>query len=382
MKQKLSILGSTGSIGTQALNIARALQIEITALTAHSNIDCLETQIREFKPAIAVVAEETLAHVLKAKVADTGTKILSGQDGILEAATEPSCEIVLNALVGIAGLLPTMAAIHAKKDIALANKETLVAGGDIVMQAAKDNGVSILPVDSEHSAIFQCLQGAPPNNALSGIILTASGGPFFGFSREQLYSVKAKDALKHPNWNMGKKITIDCATMMNKGLEIIEAVHLFGLPVEKVDVVVHRESIIHSLIEYNDNSVIAQLGLPDMHIPIQYALTYPNRLPSPAGKLSLTKIKNFSFFEPDDETFLCLKTCKEAIQKGGLAPAAANGANEEAVQLFLEDKISFLDIGTLVYEAMKAQRHRDEITIEDVLRADRSARENVKANCK
>lgn len=376
----ISILGSTGSIGTQTLDVARCLGIKVSALTANSNIRLLETQIREFKPKLVAVMDEALARELKVLVADTGTKVLSGADGICEAACETSSELVLNALVGIAGLVPTMTAIKAKKHIALANKETLVTGGEIVMAAARAAGVSFLPVDSEHSAIFQCLQGAPPNNALTRIILTASGGPFFGYSTKELEKVKARDALKHPNWLMGNKITIDCATMMNKGLEIIEAVHLFGLPSEQIDVVVHRESIIHSLIEYNDNSVIAQLGLPDMRIPIQYAITYPERFPSPAEKLSLTKIKNFSFFEPDVDTFLCLKTCREAISRGGLAPAAANGANEEAVALFLADKISFNRIGELVYDAMSAQKNVTSFTIEDVLEADKSARERVLQN--
>ncbi len=374
---KLSILGSTGSIGTQTLDVARKQGYEIKALCANKSVQTIENQIREFSPEIAVLSDEGAANELKVKVADTSTKVLCGDDGVLEVATFEGADTVLNSFVGMAGLVPTVAAINAGKTIALANKETLVAGGDYVMNLAKEKGVDILPVDSEHSAIFQCLQGAAPNNALKRIILTASGGPFFGFDREKLKNVKASDALKHPNWDMGQKITIDCATMMNKGFELIEAVHLFGVSATDVDVLVHRESIIHSMIEYTDNSVIAQLGVPDMRIPIQYALTYPERFPSPVEQLDLAKLCNLSFYEPDLEAFGCLQICKNAIAKGGLVPTAVNAANEEAIKLFLQDKIGFLDIERIALEAFENQKQVAYSTVEEVLETDKIARENV-----
>ena len=375
---KLSILGSTGSIGTQTLDVARKQGYEIVCLVANKSAKKLEEQIREFNPQFAVLSDEKAAEDLKIRVADTATKILSGEEGVLQAATAKNADTVLNSFVGMAGLVPTISAIKAKKTIALANKETLVAGGDLVMKLAKENGVDILPVDSEHSAIFQCLQGKAPNNALKRLILTASGGPFFGFTREQLKDVKAADALKHPNWDMGQKITIDCATMMNKGFELIEAVHLFGVKAEDVDVLVHRESIVHSLIEYNDNSVIAQLGVPDMRIPIQYALTYPNRYPSPVEKLDLAKIHTLSFYKPDTVAFGCLEICKKAIARGGLATTAVNAANEVAVSLFLQDKIGFLDIEQIAADALNNQKNTAYNSVEEVLQADKAAREAVK----
>ena len=375
---KLSILGSTGSIGTQTLDVARKQGYEIVCLVANKSVEKLEEQIREFNPQFAVLSDEKAAEDLKIRVADTATKILSGEEGVLQAATAKNADTVLNSFVGMAGLVPTISAIKAKKTIALANKETLVAGGDLVMKLAKENGVDILPVDSEHSAIFQCLQGKAPNNALKRLILTASGGPFFGFTREQLKDVKAADALKHPNWDMGQKITIDCATMMNKGFELIEAVHLFGVKAEDVDVLVHRESIVHSLIEYNDNSVIAQLGVPDMRIPIQYALTYPNRYPSPVEQLDLAKIHTLSFYKPDTVAFGCLEICKKAIARGGLATTAVNAANEVAVSLFLQDKIGFLDIEQIAADALNNQKNTAYNSVEEVLQADKAAREAVK----
>lgn len=374
---KLSILGSTGSIGTQTLDVARKQGYKITCLTADKSVDKIETQIREFSPEFAVMNDEKAAKDLKIRVADTDTKVLSGKDGIILAATHENTDTVLNSFVGMAGLIPTLAAINAGKTIALANKETLVAGGDLVMKTAEEKGVDILPVDSEHSAIFQCLQGKAPNNALKKIILTASGGPFFGYDREKLKSVKAADALKHPNWDMGKKITIDCATMMNKGFELIEAVHLFKVKPENVDVLVHRESIVHSMVEYSDNSVIAQLGVPDMRIPIQYALTYPNRYPSPVKTLDLAKLHTLSFYEPDTDAFGCLKVCKEAISKGGLAPTAVNAANEVAVNLFLQDKIGFSDIEEIANNALNNQRKIEYNTVDEILEADTLAREAV-----
>lgn len=374
----LSILGSTGSIGTQTLDVARKQGYEVSVLCANKSVSKIENQIREFSPNIAVMADENAAKELKIKVADTSTKVLSGDDGVETAATYEKSDVVLNSFVGMSGLVPTVAAINANKTIALANKETLVAGGDYVMNLAKEKGVAILPVDSEHSAIFQCLQGKAPNNALKRIILTASGGPFFGFDREKLKNVKASDALKHPNWNMGQKITIDCATMMNKGFELIEAVHLFGVKPENVDVLVHRESIVHSMVEYDDNSVIAQLGVPDMRIPIQYALTYPNRYESPVKQLDLAKICMLSFYEPDVKAFACLDICKKAIAKGGLVPTAVNAANEVAVALFLQDKIGFLDIENIAREAYENQKVIEYNSVEEVIEADKAARESVK----
>lgn len=374
MIKNISILGSTGSIGTQALDVVDKLGLNVSALTAAGNIDLLEKQIRKYKPKLAVVFNEDKAEILKDNVRDTDTRVLCGMDGLIEAATINDAELVLNSVVGMVGLKPTLAAANAKKDIALANKETLVAGGKLVTDAVQKNGVKLLPVDSEHSAIFQCLQGMPEKKALKKLILTASGGPFFGKTADELKNVTVEQALNHPNWSMGAKITIDSATMMNKGLEIIEARWLFDMPSDRIDVVVHRESIIHSLIEYADNSVIAQLGLPDMRIPIQYAVTYPQRYESPAGELSLAQIGKLTFFEPDYQTFECLRACKKALDMGGVATAVANGANEEANRLFREGKITFLEIGSLVMGAVDNIENFEPKTVEDVLRADKLAR--------
>ena len=377
MINNIAILGSTGSIGTQALDVVDKLGINVSALTAASNINLLEKQIRKYNPMLAVVFNEDKARILKDNVKDTGTKVLCGMDGLLEAATINEAEMVLNSVVGMVGLRPTLAAANAKKDIALANKETLVAGGKLVTDAVEKNGVKLLPVDSEHSAIFQCLQGMPEKKALKKLILTASGGPFFGKTSEELKGVTLEQALDHPNWSMGAKITIDSATMMNKGLEIIEAKWLFDMPSDRIDVVVHRESIVHSLIEYADNSVIAQLGLPDMRIPIQYAITYPKRFESPVNELSLSQIGKLTFFEPDYNTFECLRACKKALDMGGVATAVANGANEEANRLFREGSIAFLDIGNLVMGAVESVKNFDPQTVEDVLKADALARQYV-----
>lgn len=377
MVNKLSILGSTGSIGTQTLDVARKLNLEVTALSAHSNIVLLETQIREFKPAVAVVFDEEKAQELKIKIKDLDTKVYSGMDGLLYCATYDDCDLVVNSVVGMVGLKPTLASIEAKKNIAFANKETLVAGGAIVMDAAKKNGVTLYPVDSEHSAIFQCLQACPEQKALKKIILTASGGPFFGKSYDELKDVTVAQALNHPNWAMGAKITIDSASMMNKGLEIIEAAWLFDMSADDIDVVVHRESIIHSMIEFTDNSVLAQLGLPDMRIPIQYAITYPHRFESPVESLDFRKISSMTFYEPDYETFKCLNACKKAIKRGGIIPAVANGANEIANKLFRENKISFLDIGEIVSSAVDSFEFKEAKCLSDVLDADKAAREYV-----
>lgn len=382
MIKNISILGSTGSIGTQALDVVDKLNLNVVALTASKNIELLEQQVRKYKPQLAVVFDEEKAKFFKDNIKDTDTLVLSGMDGLVSAATIESAELVLNSVVGMVGLKPTIAAANAKKDIALANKETLVAGGKLVTDAVKNNGVKLLPVDSEHSAIFQCLQGIPNSKCLKKLILTASGGPFFGKTADELKNVTIEQALNHPNWSMGAKITVDSATMMNKGLEIIEASRLFDVTGENIDVVVHRESIIHSMIEYSDNSVIAQLGLPDMRIPIQYAVTYPERYPSPVGELNLSQIGKLTFFEPDYDTFKCLNACKKALSMGGTATAIANGANEEANMLFRQGKISFLDIGELVSGAVDSIRNFEPRTVEDVLSADKLARQYVLENVK
>lgn len=382
MIKNISILGSTGSIGTQTLDVVDKLGLNVCALTASTNISKLEEQVRKYKPELAVVFDEDKAKIFRQNVKDTSVKVLCGMDGLIEAATVESAELILNSVVGMVGLRPTLAAANAKKDIALANKETLVAGGQLVTDAVKNNGVKLLPVDSEHSAIFQCLQGMPDKKMLKKLILTASGGPFFGKTVDELKNVTIEQALNHPNWSMGAKITVDSASMMNKGLEIIEAKWLFDMPSKDIDVVVHRESIIHSLIEYCDNSVIAQLGLPDMRIPIQYAITYPDRYPSPAKELNLSQIGKMTFFEPDYNTFKCLSACKKALSMGGVATAIANGANEEANMLFRNGKISFLDIGELVNGAINNITNFEPETIEDVLKADTLARQYVIDNTK
>ena len=372
----MSILGSTGSIGTQALDVARLRDFSVRALTSNSNIDLLENQIREFKPEFAAVCDEKAARELKIKVADTSTVILSGQDGVCEAANV-DVDKVLNSIVGIAGLKPTLAAIDAGNDIALANKETLVAGGELVKKKAAEKSVSIYPVDSEHSAIFQSLQGSPGKKSVKSLILTASGGPFFGKTRDELKDVTVEQALKHPNWSMGAKITIDSATMMNKGLELIEAAWLFDMPADKIDILVHRQSIVHSMVEFVDNSVIAQLGVPDMRVPIQYALTYPDRYESPAAQLRLEDWKNLTFEEPDYNTFTCIDLCKQAITKGGIYPAAANAANEAANELFRQGKIGFLDIADMVSYALENTAFSDCDSLEKILFVDSESRKMV-----
>lgn len=373
----IALLGSTGSIGTQSLDVCRMHGYRVVCLTANRRVDLMETQIREFRPDLVSMMDPVAADDLRTRVADTGTKVLSGMDGLIECATYSGADTVLNAVVGMVGLQPTLAAIQAKKTLALANKETLVAGGHLVTNTAKAYGVDILPVDSEHSAIFQCLQGSPEKGAVKKLILTASGGPFFGKTLAELENVTAADALKHPNWDMGVKITIDSATMMNKGLEFIEAKWLFDMPIDAIDIVVHRESVVHSAIAYQDNSVIAQLGVPDMRIPIQYALTYPQRLPSPVQELSLVDYGKLTFYAPDYDTFRCINVCKDAITAGGLRPAAANGANEESVRLFLNGKIKFTDIAVLNRAAMEACPQVADYTLDDVLQADRAARDYV-----
>ena len=376
--KNISILGSTGSIGTQSLDVCRMHGYSVKCLTANANVDLMDRQVREFKPDIVCMMSEAAANDLKIKISDTDTKVVSGMNGLIECAAYSGADTVLNSVVGMIGLQPTLEAIKAKKTIALANKETLVAGGHLVTNLAKEYGVSILPVDSEHSAIFQAMQGSPSKSAIKKIILTASGGPFFGKKLEELENVTASDALKHPNWDMGAKITIDSATMMNKGLEFIEAKWLFDMLNDDIEIVVHRESVVQSAIVYQDNSMIAQLGVPDMRIPIQYALTYPERQPSPVAPLSLADYGKLTFFEPDYDTFKCINVCKNAIEMGGLHPAAANGANEESVKFFLEGKIKFTDIAYLNEEAMLKAPEKENFTLEDVLETDTAAREYVK----
>ncbi len=379
MVKNLSILGSTGSIGTQAAQVATARGFNVVALAAGRNVAVAEEQIRRFAPALAAMADETAAKDLAVRVADTSTRVVCGEEGILEVAAYDTADTVLNSIVGIAGLAPTLTAINAGKNIALANKETIVTAGEIVMKAAADKGVSILPVDSEHSAIFQCLQGAAGNRPKK-ILLTASGGPFFGKKAEELKDITPAQALKHPNWDMGAKITIDSATLMNKGLEVIEAVHLFGMEAEDIDIIIHRESIIHSAVEFADGAVIAQLGVPDMKLPIQYALTYPERYECENEPLDLKRLGRLTFYEPDTDTFRCLAACLAAIKAGGLKPAAANGANELAVAMFLKGEIGFLDIGRLVWGAVENQPNVKNYTIDDVFAANIAAREFVKRN--
>lgn len=374
--KNMSILGSTGSIGTQALDVARLRGFRVKALTSNSNIDLLENQIREFKPEFAAVCDEKAARELKIKVADTSTVVLSGQDGVCEAANI-NVDKVLNSIVGIAGLKPTLAAIDVGNDIALANKETLVAGGELVKKKADEKKVRIYPVDSEHSAIFQSLQGSPGKKSVKRLILTASGGPFLGKTKDELKDVTVEQALKHPNWSMGAKITIDSATMMNKGLELIEAAWLFDMPADKIDILVHRQSVVHSMVEFVDNSVIAQLGVPDMRVPIQYALTYPDRYESPAVQLRLEDWKNLTFEEPDYNTFTCIDLCKQAITKGGIYPAAANAANEAANELFRQGKIGFLDIADMVSYALENTAFSDCDSLEKILLVDSESRKMV-----
>lgn len=376
--KKVSVLGSTGSIGLQALDVARAHNLKIQALAANSNWEKLENQAREFLPEYVCIYDEKYFADLKNALADTDIKVLSGMDGLCTISADKNTDIVLNSVVGMVGLLPTLTAIDNGKDVALANKETLVAGGNLVMSAAKEKGVSIFPVDSEHSAIFQSLQGNSMNK-ISKIILTASGGPFFGKKKEDLKNVTLEQALNHPNWSMGNKITIDSSTLMNKGLEFIEAKWLFELEPSQIEVVVHRQSILHSAVQYEDFSVIGQMGVPDMRIPIQYALLYPKRISCPTKPLSLTDYGTLTFEKPDLETFDCLTLCIKAIKKGGSAPCTVNAANEEAVGKFLKGQISFLRIGELVREAYEKMDVTEIKSYEDVIFADRAAREFVKS---
>ncbi len=377
--KKISIFGSTGSIGTQALDVVKkhSDKFSVSSLAVYSNIDLLEKQIREFKPQNVAVFNLQKAKELRENIKDLDVKVLEGMQGLCELASLDDSEILLNSVTGMIGLEPTLCAINAGKDIALANKETLVTGGELVMKTLKEKNVRMLPVDSEHSAIFQCLQGLNNEKELKRIIITASGGPFFGKTIEELKNVTPEKALKHPNWDMGAKITIDSASMMNKGLEVIEAKWLFGLQPEQIDVVVHRESIIHSLVEFADNSVLAQLGLPDMRIPIQYALTYPNRFESPAKQLNLWDFPNLSFYKADLQNFKCLDIAIKALKRGGLSCTAINAADEVAVDLFLKKKIKFTEIAELAQLAMDRISSQTEINLENILKADKETRDYV-----
>lgn len=381
MKQRaISILGSTGSIGTQTLDVAETCGVPVAALAAHKNVDLLEQQARIFHPHLVAAADSAAASALKQRLADTEIRVLAGEEGVKAAASLPQTDTVVTALVGIAGLEPTLAAIDAGKRVALANKETLVCAGPLVMARAKEKGAEIVPVDSEHSAIFQCLQGSH-GREVKRILLTASGGPFFGKSRRELASVTPARALKHPNWSMGAKVTIDSATLMNKGLELLEAMSLFSVPPEQIQILIHRESILHSAVEYCDHSVIAQLGAPDMRLPIQYALFWPDRVPGPARELDLFSCGSLSFAQPDLDTFRCLALAIQAAKEGGTAPTILNGANEVAVSRFLEEKIGFLDIARAVEHALDVVPREKADTLDAIRRADKLAREAAEDFC-
>lgn len=376
--KKIAILGSTGSIGTQTLEIVRTNKdLEVTALAAGRNIDLLEEQIREFRPKLAAVWSEELASELKGRIRDLDVEVCAGMDGLLAVAAQPDSEILVTAIVGMIGILPTIEAIKAGKDIALANKETLVTAGHIIMPLAEEYHVSILPVDSEHSAIFQSLQGGQ-EKALHKILLTASGGPFRGKKRDELVNIQVEDALKHPNWEMGRKITIDSSTMVNKGLEVIEAKWLFGVSVDQIQVVVQPQSIIHSMVEYEDGAVIAQLGTPDMKLPIQYALYYPERRFLPGERLDFYKLSQITFEQPDMETFYGLRLAIEAGKKGGSLPTVFNAANERAVAMFLDRKIGYLDIPAIIQECMEHHRNIENPSVDEILKTEQETYEFIK----
>ena len=379
MVNYVSILGSTGSIGRQSLDIISHLpEIKVVALTAGASVERMAQQCRQFQPELAVMATEEAANALAREIADLPIRVSWGEAGLIEAAQIPKADCVITAVVGMVGLKPTLAAIRAKKRIGLANKETLVCAGELVMAEAKRYGAEIIPVDSEHSAIFQCLMGCKDKKEIKRLILTCSGGPFFGMTRQQLQQVTKADALKHPNWKMGAKITIDCATLMNKGLEVIEAMRLYQMPLEQVDVVIHRQSIVHSMVEFTDGAVMAQMGTPDMRLPIQLALTYPQRLPCPVERLDLLSCGSLSFAAPDLENFPCLALAYQCAAKGGTACPAMNGANEEAVAMFLAGEIGFYDIYRLVSQAVEQVPFISNPTLEQILEADRLAREAVR----
>ncbi len=377
MVKCVSILGSTGSIGRQSLDVIRHMDVRVAALTAGTSVDRMAEQCREFSPMLAVMATEEAAQALKLKISDLPTRVCWGEEGLIQAATMECADCVITAVVGMLGLKPTLAAIRAGKRIGLANKETLVCAGELVMREARAYHAEIIPVDSEHSAIFQCLMGIHDKNEVKKLILTCSGGPFYGMNREELTHVTRADALKHPNWKMGEKITIDCATLMNKGLEVIEAMRLYSLPLEQVDVVIHRQSIVHSFVECIDGAVMAQMGAPDMRLPIQLALTYPHRIPCPVDALDLTACGALTFAKPDMTAFPCLKLAMDCAAKGGNACAVMNGANEAAVALFLQDKIGFYDIYDLVLGAVNAVAFIEDPDLDQILESDRLARQHV-----
>ena len=379
MSKTISILGATGSIGRQTLDVAEQLGLRVAALTANSNAERLEAQARKFRPRLAVLTDEAAAKDLAVRLADTDIRVLGGPEALLEAAVCPEADTVVTAVVGMVGLKPTLAAIREKKRIALANKETLVCAGQLVMDAADTYGTEIVPVDSEHSAIFQCLQGCADRREIKRLILTCSGGPFYGMTAEEVGKMTRADALCHPNWTMGPKITVDCATLMNKGLEVIEAMRLYRLPLEQVSVVIHRQSIVHSLVEYRDGAILAQLGTPDMRLPIRYAMTHPERAESPAESLDMLTCPPLTFAQPDRDVFPCLRLAEEAAEEGGTACAILNGANEEAVGLFLAEKIGFSDIPRLVEAARAAVAVQQDPSLEDILAADQAARQAVLA---
>ena len=377
MVKCVSILGSTGSIGRQSLDVISRLDIQVGALTAGTSVERMAEQCREFRPRLAVMATEEAAQALKSKISDLPVRVSWGGEGLIEAATMDGVDCVITAVVGMLGLKPTLAAIRAGKRIGLANKETLVCAGELVMREAEKYNTEIIPVDSEHSAIFQCLMGIGDKREIRRLILTCSGGPFYGMKREELTHVTRADALKHPNWKMGEKITIDCATLMNKGLEVIEAMRLYNLPLEQVDVVIHRQSIVHSFVQCIDGAVMAQMGAPDMRLPIQLALTYPQRMACPVDDLDLTACGALTFAKPDLEAFPCLKLAMECAAKGGNACAVMNGANEAAVALYLQDKIGFYDIYELVRGAVDSVAYITDPDLEQILESDRLAREYV-----
>ena len=377
MTKAISLLGCTGSIGRQTLQVASELGIRITALAANTSVDLVEQQVRQVKPRLVVLYREDAARELRRRLADLDVEILSGAEGLLRAATAEDADTVVTAVVGSVGLEPTLAAIKKSKRIALANKETLVCAGELVMTASEQFGAEIIPVDSEHSAIFQSLQGCRDREEIKRLVLTCSGGPFYGKSYEELEKMRPENALKHPNWSMGAKITIDSATLMNKGLEIIEAMRLYRLPLEKVDAVIHRQSIVHSLVEYRDGAMLAQLGVPDMKLPIRYALTYPYRAQTPDQTLDLLECGELTFAKPDEEAFRCLKIAKECAKAGGTATAILNAANEEAVLQFLRGEIGFNDIHRKVEKALDAVAVKYQPSLSDILEADRLARTAV-----
>ena len=377
MTKRISILGSTGSIGRQTLDVAEKLQIPVAALAASRNVELLEAQCRKFRPELAVLFDEAAAEELKRRLSDMNIKVAGGMEGLLAAALLDSADTVVTAVSGMIGLRPTLAAIERGKRIALANKETLVCAGELVMREAQRRGAEIIPVDSEHSAIFQCLMGCRDRSEVRRLILTCSGGPFYGKTAAELQKVTRVDALRHPNWKMGPKITVDCATLMNKGLEVIEAMRLYGLPLQQVTAVIHRQSIVHSLVEFRDGAVMAQLGTPDMRIPIGLALTYPKREENPAPPLDLLSCPPLTFAAPDDEAFRCFRLARQAAKQGGTACAVLNGANEAAVSLFLQEKLGFPEIADAVEAALDAVPQCANMTLEAALDADRQARDIV-----